>query len=118
MAAKKQVNAANLVLSGVMAATVIFALVLNWRLVDLSNNRDARKLGQEILETLPPDALYFGYWDTVPVVQYLQLVDDQRPDVQAINRFLIAPPAMVEWIRRDLNERPVFVDSLPGGLQA
>ena len=118
MAAKKQVNAANLVLSGVLAAAVIFALILNWRLVDLSNNRDARKLGQEILETLPPEALYFGYWDTVPVVQYLQLVEDQRPDVQAINRFLIAPQAMVEWIRRDLNERPVFVDSLPGGLQA
>jgi len=115
--AKKQVNVANLVLSGVMAAAVLFALILNWRLVDLSDNRDARKLGEEILQILPPDALYFGYWDTVPVVQYLQLVEGQRQDVQAINRFLIAPQAMVDWIRRDLQERPVFVDSLPGGLQ-
>jgi len=115
--AKKQLNAANLVLSGVMAAAVIFALVLNWRLVDLSENRDARMLGEEILQTLPLGALYFGYWDTVPVLQYLQLVEGQRTDVQAINRFLIAPEAMAEWIRRELHERTIFVDSLPGGLQ-
>lgn len=113
----KPVNRANLVLSGVMLAAVGVALILNWRLVDLSQDRNAREMGEEILQTLPADALYFGYWDTVPVVQYLKLVEGKRADVQAINRFLIAPQAMVEWIRRDLPERPVFVDSLPGGLQ-
>ena len=114
--AKKPVNVANLILSGVMAATVIVALLLNWRLVDLSDNRDAREMGEEILQTLPPNALYFGYWDTVPVVQYLQLVESQRQDVQAINRFLIAPEAMVEWILRDAASRPVYIDSPPVGL--
>src|SRR3990172_4474880 len=114
--ANRQVNVANLVLSGVMAATVIFALILNLRLVDLSDNRDTPRLGEEILQTLPPDALYFGYWDTVPVVQYLQLVEGQRPDVQAINRFLIAPEAMIEWILRDAAGRAVYIDSPPVGL--
>ena len=117
VATRKPVNSANLVLSGLMVAAVIFALILNWRLVDLSQDRSARKMGEEILQTLPPGALYFGYWDTVPVVQYLQLVEGQRPDVQAVNRFLISPENLTEWIRMDLDHRPIYVDSLPVELQ-
>ena len=30
---------------------------------------------------------FFGWWDSIPVVEYLQLVEGERPDVTAINRF-------------------------------
>ncbi len=116
LSSRKPVNLANLLLSSIMIAAALFALIFNWRLVDLSQNQSARDKGEEILSVLPPGALYFGFWGTVPVLQYLQLVEGQRPDVQAVNRFLIAPEAMAEWISRDLNERPVFIDNLPSGL--
>jgi len=114
---RKPVNLANLVLSGIMVAVVIAALAINWPLVDLSQNRSDRDRGEEILETLPSGALYFGYWDSVPVIQYLQLVEGKRPDVQAINRFLISPDNMAAWIRAELSRRPVYIDSLPPGFQ-
>lgn len=110
---RKQVNLANLVLSGVMAAMVMAAIALNWRLVDLSRDWSARDRGEEILETLPMDSVFFGYWDSVPVIQYLQLVEGKRPDVLAVNRFLVSEENMAAWIRRDLESSPIYIDSLP-----
>lgn len=117
LSSRKPVNLANLLLSSIMIAAALFALIFNWRLVDLSQNQSARDKGEEILSVLPPGALYFGYWGTVPVLQYLQLVEGQRPDVQAVNRFLISPENMAEWFRRDIDQRPIYADSLPGLLQ-
>lgn len=114
---KKPVNLANRIVSGIMIGAALFALVFNWHLVDLSKDRSARVYGEEILDVLPAGALYFGYWDSVPVVQYLQLVEGQRPDVQVINRFLISPENMAAWIRSELSRRPVYIDSVPAGLK-
>jgi hypothetical protein len=68
------------------------------------------------LQAAEPNALIFGWWDTVPVVEYLQLVEGQRPDVQAINRFLIAPNDVRELIERNLGQRPIYIDSVPDDL--
>jgi len=114
---KKPVISASLVLSGIMVAASLSALILNWRLVDLSDDRSAHEHGQGILDELPESALYFGYWDSVPVIQYLQLVEGKRSDVQAVNRFLVSPANMNAWIKAELSYRPVYVDSLPVGLQ-
>lgn len=113
----KPVNMANGIISSIMIAAAIFALVFNWHLVDLSHDRSAREYGEQILEDLPSGALYFGYWDSVPVIQYLQLVEGKRPDVQAVNRFLISPENMNAWIKTELSSHPVYADSLPVGLQ-
>jgi len=110
---RKQVNLSNLVLSGVMVAMVIAGLALNWRLVDLSRDWSARERGEEILEILPADSVFFGYWDSVPVIQYLQLVEGKRPDVLAVNRFLVSQENMATWIRRDLESAAIFIDNLP-----
>lgn len=112
----KPVNLANLVVSGVMIAAVIFAAAFNGPLVDLSQDWSSRAKGEELLDTLPAGALYFGYWDSVPVIQYLQLVEGKRPDVQAVNRFLISPDDMAAWIRAEASARPVYIDSVPAGL--
>jgi hypothetical protein len=42
----------------------------------------------------------------------MQLVEGQRPDVQAINRFLIAPADILRLVKRDLGRRPIYIDSL------
>lgn len=100
----------------VVAGGVVLALCSTWPLTDLSDDWSARRLGETILDTVEPDALILGYWDTVPVVEYLQLVEGRRPDVQAINRFLIAPQDARRLIEREVARRPVYVDRRPGGL--
>ena len=100
-------------LRGVMVAAVLLAVAWNWRLVDLSGDWSARARGESILRNAQADALVFGWWDTVPILQYLQLVEGQRPDVQAINRFLISPANMERAIQAQLPDRPVYVDSAP-----
>jgi hypothetical protein len=99
-----------------MVCGVLLALWCTWSLVDLSDDWSARERGETILRTVEPNALIFGWWDTVPVVEYLQLVEGRRLDIQAINRFLIAPEDMASLIERDVTRRPVYVDSLPAGL--
>ncbi|MCL4299311.1 MAG: DUF2723 domain-containing protein [Anaerolineae bacterium] len=100
-------------LPGVMVGAVLVALSWNWHLVDLSDDWSARERGEEILHELRPNALIFGYWQTVPLIEYLQFVEGQRPDVKAINRFLIAPEDMRRLIQHEITRRPVYVDSIP-----
>jgi hypothetical protein len=84
--------------------------------VNLSDDWSARERGEEILEEVEPNALIFGWWDTVPVVEYLQLVEGERPDVKAINRFSITYGDMVLWIEREIDHRPIYIDNLPSSL--
>lgn len=100
-------------LRGAMAATVLLAAAWNYRLVDLSQDWSARTRGESILQEVEANALVFGWWDTVPILQYLQLVEERRPDVQAVNRFLISPADMERAIQEQLDVRPVYLDSVP-----
>jgi hypothetical protein len=101
---------------GVIAGITLIALVWNWPLADLSDDWSTRTQTQELLDQLEPNALFLGWWDTVPAIQYLQLVERQRPDVQAINRFLIASDDMLQLIKDQVNERPVYVDAPNEGI--
>jgi hypothetical protein len=103
-------------LRSVMIGAVLLAVAWNWRLVDLSDDWSTRARGEAILHQVEPNALVFGWWDTVPVIEYLQLVEGQRPDVQAINRFLIAYDDMRHLIDQEVTRRPVYIDSLSADL--
>ena len=96
-----------------IVALVLLATLARWSLVNLSRDFSTRERGEEILQEVERDALVFGWWETVPVVQYLQQVEGQRPDVTAINRFLIAPHDMEQMIRNNIHERPVYIDGPP-----
>lgn len=99
-----------------LAGVVLIAVAWNWRLTDLSRDYSTRQRGESILQAAEPRALILGWWDTVPVIEYLQLVEGQRPDVQAINRFLIAPEDLRELIASNLGRRPIYIDSVPKDL--
>jgi hypothetical protein len=98
---------------GVMVSAVILALAWNWSRVDLSDDTSTRERGEAILQAAKPDALVLGWWDTVPVLEYLQQVEGQRPDVLAVNRFLISGQDMEELIYRELGRRPIYINTPP-----
>lgn len=106
------------VLQALIAASVTLALVWNWRIVDLSDDWSTRQRGEAILNQADADALVFGWWDSVPVVQYLQLVEGKRPDVRAINRFLVDPRDLAYAITKEVKIRSVYIDSLPQELSS
>jgi hypothetical protein len=104
------------ILSIFIVSVVVFALVWNWRIVDLSKDWTTRLRGETILEDANQGALVFGWWDVVPVIHYLQLVESMRPDVQAVNRFLIDQNDMMVIIHKEVKDRPIYIDSVPNEL--
>lgn len=104
------------VLRGIMICAVLLAMGWNWRLTDLSDDWSTRSRGETILRHAQPNALIFGWWDTVPPLEYLQLVEKRRPDVKMINRFLITPGDMRRLITAEIARRPVYIDSVPSEL--
>ena len=77
----------------VVPITVMFltaaALLLNYPLVNVSNDWSARQRGEAILTNLPANVIFYGTWTDVPILEYLQQVEGQRPDVQTRNLIFI-----------------------------
>jgi len=103
-------------LQAMMVAAVFFAMIWTWPLVDLSNDRSARLRAEQILDSVPPNSLIIGWWDTVPLIEYMQLVEGRRQDIKALNRFLIRVDDLRELVMSELVRRPVYFDQPPGNL--
>lgn len=98
---------------GLIAAAILAAALWNWPLVSRAGDHSARMRGEEMLAEVGPDALILGWWETVPVIEYLQQVEGRRPDVTAINRFLLQGGALGPMLLREVPHRPVYMDSVP-----
>jgi hypothetical protein len=98
---------------GLLGLVVLSALLCTGPKVDLSEDWSTREYGETILGNAGPNALIFGWWDIVPVIQYLQLVEHQRPDVKAINRFLISYEDLTSLALQEAEKRPVYIDEIP-----
>jgi hypothetical protein len=99
-----------------LALVALVALPVNAPLVNVRDDTRARDRAEAILEAAGPEAIVFGWWASAPPVQYLQVVEGQRPDVLVINRFLIGAPEMYALVDRSLGSRPVYVVELDEGL--
>jgi len=100
-------------MQGIMAFGVVAAIFYTGPKVDLSNDWSTRIQGEAILHAVEPNALVLGWWDTVPAIQYLQFVEGQRLDVQAINRFLISYDDLTVLVKNEVANRPVYINELP-----
>jgi hypothetical protein len=103
-------------LRAAIAGAVALGLLWNGRLVDLSRDTSARERGEWILRHVEEDALVVGWWNTVPVVEYLQLVEGRRPDVDAVNRFLIRQEDLSRLLQSEAGRRPVYSDETLVGI--
>lgn len=100
----------------VIVGGVFWSLIANWRWVDQSQDWSARRLGEQVMAQAEPGAVVFGYWDVIPVLQYLQLVEGQRLDLTLVNRFLISKQDLTKWILREIDQRPIYIDHMITGL--
>jgi hypothetical protein len=94
-----------------LLGSVMFTFGWNLPRVDLSQDFSTREQSEAILEVVEPNGMIFGWWETIPAIQYLQLVEGQRPDVVAINRFLISGEHMNQLILEEINRRPIYINN-------
>jgi hypothetical protein len=99
-----------------LVALAAVALTVNWPLVNVRHDTRARDRAHAALREASPNAIIFGWWTSAPPMHYLQLVEEQRPDVLVINRFLIDADEMYALIDLSLGQRPVYVMELDEGL--
>ena len=88
---KRLSPAFSMLMPGMVLCLAAGAAVFNFRLVDISHDWSARQMGEEILEAIPANSRYFGTWVDTPVLEYLQIVEKQRPDVMTRNLFFLSP---------------------------
>ncbi|MBI9045473.1 MAG: DUF2723 domain-containing protein [Anaerolineaceae bacterium] len=69
-----------------LVLTNILALGLNWKWLDMSEHTVAADFAQEVLLNASEDATVIASWSPAVVLEYYQLVEGQRPDLNIINR--------------------------------
>jgi hypothetical protein len=99
-----------------LVVLMVVPLFVNWPLVNVHNDTRARDMAQAALSEAGAGAIIFGWWTSAPPIHYLQMVENQRPDVLVINRFLIGAEEMYALIDRSLGFRPVYAVELDEGL--
>jgi 4-amino-4-deoxy-L-arabinose transferase-like glycosyltransferase len=77
-AALRLTNLALLILLGV-------GMVVDWRAVDLSQDRQSYNYAAQVLEALPDGTVIVNHWATASVFDYLRIVEGVRPDVRSFN---------------------------------
>jgi Protein of unknown function (DUF2723) len=71
--------------SALVGLMAVGCVALNFARVDLSDDWSARQRGARLFAALPTGAVYLGTWLDVPILEYLQIVEGRRQDVQLQN---------------------------------
>lgn len=64
----------------------LMALFLNWRWVDMSQAHGPSIFAKHVFNTAEPDSLIIAEWSSAVVLEYFQVVLNQRPDLDILNR--------------------------------
>lgn len=89
------------------------SLAFNYAYVDLSQDYSARKIGEKIFQSIEPKAMYFGTWYDVPILEYLQWVENQRKDVTTVNLLFISTASAQNLARKHLlAHQPVYTSTI------
>jgi hypothetical protein len=102
---------------------------LNWSSVDLSNNSRVYHFADQLLDEVEYSTMIVNHWVTASVVDYLQVVEERRPDVVSFNlsfyflglqmeydslEDVSARAAWFSWLDNHLGRRPLcFIEPLP-----
>ena len=95
---------------------LLVALIINFPLVNVSQDRSIRDHAQVIIAALPPNAIVFGRWFDIVPLQYLQIVEGQRSDLTLLNLFLFQDHDLATYLQKLSHiSQPVLVvgEALP-----
>jgi hypothetical protein len=93
-----------------IALPVLF-LVVNFPLVDSHDDTSIRDYAEKTLKLIPQNAVVLGNWFEVVPLQYMQMVEGQRQDLDIKNLFLFdtAPGTLDNYLTMlTAGKRPVF----------
>jgi hypothetical protein len=104
-----------LVPRGAMVLLVLSAanLIMNFGYADISNDWSARLRGEAILRRLPPGTVYIGSHADVPILDYLRLVEHQRPDVETVNLFFVPAASRAQLLAEHRRRGHLMYTSQP-----
>ena len=81
--------------------------------MDLHNEITVRQRAEAIMSNLPEDAVVFTHWWDTTTLQYLQIVEEQRPDVSLYNLFLAertsTTPMLIQSLVTEGNRPVIFL---------
>jgi hypothetical protein len=95
----------------VCAALPCLLLMINFPLVDSSQDISIRKYATELMNDLPPQAAVVGVWWEIAPLEYLQTVEGIRPDVTLFNEFLFTKADKNRFLAYEIarSQRPFVV---------
>jgi prepilin signal peptidase PulO-like enzyme (type II secretory pathway) len=108
-----------------------FDVYLNWESVDRSADYSAYVFADAVMEQVADDAFIVAQWTSATPLEYMQIVEGRRPDVEVFDRGLFIlgirdqlvrggqqdqlavedaiEDALIERIRGQLQQRPVYL---------
>lgn len=73
------------VVSTALFGMALLTAVINFRLLDVSRDWTARQRGLRLLDALAPNAVFFGSFADLRIVEYLQFVEGRRGDIETVD---------------------------------
>lgn len=90
-------------------ALPVIAFSINYSYADVSSYTWVHDRYTGIIEEFDENALVLAWWPDSAPMYYLQQVEEQRQDVQIVDRYLIEPADEKTLIESALGNRPVYV---------
>ncbi len=72
-------------------------LAVNLPLLDVHSDNHVRERAQIIMDALPAGYVFGGWFDLVPM-QYLQIIEGERPDLHLYNLFLFDDKTLAQYV--------------------
>jgi hypothetical protein len=93
-----------------LMALPLALLVYNWNAVTASDNTKTRERAETVITNLPENTIVFGNWVDIIALQYLQIVEGERPDITLYNLFYFSSESFSGYINQKAREgqRPII----------
>lgn len=75
----------NLLINLVFLSLLGISILLDWRTMDLTQDRRAVDYATNVLQEIPSGTIIVNHWATASVFDYLRIVEGVRPDVRSFN---------------------------------
>lgn len=91
------------------AACVCLLLAVNWPKLDLSHDQSARDFGVLLGSKMKQGAVFFGLWEQMPILEYLQVVEQWRTDISLHNAVFLDQDRIRKIVAEGTAEgRPIY----------